>query len=74
MPTCMHAVHSGTSVTDNLGTESSVYFVEVSAIQRLFYMHDNLSVPAKTVCCEEVSAVQGVYVLLYMFCCMPHGH
>ena len=41
-------------MTDTLGPEKQV------AIQRLFYMHSNLSGPTKAICFREVFAVRGV--------------
>ena len=37
-----------------------VCYTEVSTIQRLFYMHSNLSGPMEAVCYREVSTIRGV--------------
>ena len=38
----------------NFETWKSVHYTEVSPIQRLFYIHNNLSGPMKPVCYREV--------------------
>ena len=43
-----------------MGPEDTGY-MEVSNIQRLFYMYDNLSGTIKMVCYREVSTIQGVF-------------